>query len=166
MTSDRKMERPWFAAQPHNWSVSHLLMGADSSAARTYPLLPGERKLGWLILPPFQRPPVWTLDQKVRFIESMWAGLPIGVWVYNRLDDGPMDAWLLDGQQRVTAILEYAADAFPVHGWLYSELTKIDKRMFDMIHFTGLETRLSDEAALRDVYERLAYGGTPHDPAR
>ena len=32
------------------------------------------------------------------------------------------------------------------------------------VQFPCLRTHLTDEAKLRDVYDRLAYGGTPHDP--
>jgi uncharacterized protein with ParB-like and HNH nuclease domain len=133
---------------------------------RPAPLQDGERVLGPFVLPPFQRPPVWSREQQVRFIESCWLGLPIGVYVVNIGEYGsPFDLWLLDGQQRITAILNYMADAFPVYGKLYSELPIVDHRAWNFIRtFTCLETQLEDEAELREVYDRLAHGGTPHEP--
>jgi len=162
------MDRPWFTASPCNFAIGMLLMDpVTSSMGRVMPLQEGERRLGWFILPAFQRPAVWTRQQQVLFIESIWAGLPIGVWIYNRLENqnSQWDGVLLDGQQRIGAILAYVNNEFRVHGYLWSELTDIDRRCFAMFHFASLETHIDDEARLRDIYNRLAYGGTPHAAA-
>jgi hypothetical protein len=165
MSALRNIPDSWFRATTH---LTTMVFLKERSAKRMAPLSEGERQLGWFVLPPFQRPPVWTLAQKVRFIESCWMALPIGVFIYNRTDDmnSPYDTWLLDGQQRVTAVLEYMNDAFPVMDYRFSELTEVDHRRWHMTtNFSCMETNLTDEAQLRDVYDRLAYGGTPHDLA-
>jgi hypothetical protein len=161
--TERRIQRSWFRASQHSTTMGALTAEHNRRPA---PLREGERELGWCVLPPFQRPPVWTTEQKVRFIESAWLGLPIGVYIINRAEyDSPFDNWLLDGQQRVTAVLEYMADAFPVLGYHYGELTDVDHRGWEIgTVFGRLETNLEDEAQLRDVYDRLAYGGTPHAP--
>ncbi len=161
-----KMPRPWFNAQAMSTTMA-FICDRNESALRVAPLSEGERAVGWFVLPPFQRPPVWTVEQKIRFIESAWGGLPIGVFVVNRPNSmrSRFDNWLLDGQQRVTAVLEYVADAFPVGGYLFSELTEIDYRRWSLsVAFPCLETRIEDEAQLREIYDRLAYGGTAHEP--
>ena len=62
-------------------------------------------------------------------------------------------------------MLGYMADKFPVFGYRFSELTEVDLRRWDMgVQFPCLKTHITDEDKLRDVYDRLAYGGTPHDP--
>lgn len=159
------MDRPWFRANNHNPTIGSILMSSPG-LLRTAPLTEDERMLGWFVLPPFQRPPVWSEAQKVRFIESIWGGLPLGAYVYNRSprDGSPYDNWLIDGQQRITAILEYAADGFAVQGYRYSELTNVDHRHFEMRPMAALETQLDDREALYEIYDRLAYGGTPHEP--
>lgn len=162
--TERRIKRSWFSASPYNTTPGFLI---GESQRRTAPLGEGERELGWMVLPPFQRPPVWTEAQKIRFVESCWLGLPVGVFIINRPNNArsPFYNWLLDGQQRITALYEYMADAFPVLGFKFSELTDADHRQWFMTtHFGHLETHLEDEAALRDVYDRLAYGGTPHEP--
>lgn len=153
----------WFRASPVN---SPLGARISRPMDRPAPLTEGERVLGAFVLPPFQRPPVWTPEQQVRFIESCWLGLPIGVYVVNMADYGsPYDLWLIDGQQRITAILDYMAGKFPVYGKLYSELPVVDHRTWEFSRvFTCLETKIENEAELREVYDRLAYGGTPHEP--
>lgn len=159
----RRIPETWFRA-----SGQHTTMAFVTAAhqGRQTPIGPDERQLGWFVLPPFQRPAVWTRAQQIRFIESCWMGLPIGVFIYNRtVNDGPFDAWLLDGQQRVTAVLAYVADEFPVFGHMFSDLTQADLRKWSMsVAFPCMMTNLEDEAQLREVYDRLAYGGTPHEP--
>lgn len=159
----RKIHRSWFAASTRQTTMAILRSGSQE---RDQPIEPGDRALGWFVLPPFQRPPVWTQAQQIRFVESCWLGLPIGVVIYNRTRYGSrFDNWLLDGQQRVTALLAYMADAFPVMGYRFSELSKVDHRYWDMgTSFPMAETCIEDEAQLREVYDRLAYGGTPHEP--
>jgi hypothetical protein len=161
----RRIPRSWFSAQSMSTTMCFLM--AEHST-RPAPLRDGERELGpWLILPPFQRPPVWTRAQQIKFVESCWMGLPIGVFVFNEAShNSPFDNWLLDGQQRVTSLYSYMADEFEVFGCRFSELTEVDRRGWELsTAFPCLRTNLEDEAQLRDVYMRLAYGGTPHAPA-
>lgn len=128
------------------------------------PLRAGERLLGSFILPPFQRPPVWTRAQQIRLIESMWAGLPIGSYVYNQTPtyQHPCDSWLIDGQQRITAILAYVADEFSVHGYRWSEITKPEQLGFELAPMSAFLMTSESEQECRDIYDRLAYGGTAH----
>jgi hypothetical protein len=145
--------------------MAMIMPGERRDARRLAPLAEGERELSWFVLPNFQRPPVWSRAQQVKFVESCWIGLPIGVIVYNRSRriDSPYDNWLLDGQQRITALVDYMNDAFPVFGYLFSELTVVDRRMWSMsVALPLAETQSEDPAQLEDIYNRLAYGGTPH----
>ena len=45
----------------------------------------------------------------------------------------------------------------------FIDVGKHDQSWFLNRPFHCLETELRDEALLREVYDRLAYGGTPHD---
>jgi hypothetical protein len=109
---------------------------------------------------------VWTPEQKVRLIESLYMGMPIGALVHNQtiLANQWCDGWLLDGQQRLSTILEYADGGFAVNGWLYPDLPDIEKRHFLRIGIPLIETSISSEALCHDVYNRLTYGGTAHAP--
>lgn len=161
----RLIPESWFRAK--HLATTMAFIKDQEHKRRFAPLKEGERQLGWFVLPPFQRPPAWTREQQVRFLESVWMGLPIGVFVYNRTENmhSPYDAWLLDGQQRVTAVLSYLADEFTVFGYRFSELTDADYRKWSMnVSFPCMETNINDEAELLEVYDRLAYGGTPHEP--
>ena len=142
-------------------AITHCWHWADRN------LSPGERWLGAYVVPTFQRPLVWSEAQKIRLMESIYLGLPIGSFV---VDDsyteeiGPAWLWILDGQQRLTAITEYMAGAFPVFGYRYSELSDVEHRFFRNFPVSVVSSRLTEPAECRDLYERLVYGGTPHDP--
>lgn len=156
------MPMPWFTATV---AGRRIAAGLEDEPAR--PLREGERRLAGFILPPFQRPVVWTEKQSVRLIESLWEGFPVGAYVVNRPQDtyGDCADWLLDGQQRWTAITTYVAGGFSVYGALYPDLSRADQTRFRNIVIGEAETHLSDPASCRRVYDRLAFGGTPHDPA-
>ena len=44
----------------------------------------GLRTVMGYLLPTWQRPLVWTTDQKVKLIESLWRGINIGTYTFNR----------------------------------------------------------------------------------
>lgn len=75
-----------------------------------------------LVLPPWQRPPSWNLDQQVQFIEGIFLGLGTGYYVINGRDyddqghDKPMSGWLIDGQQRITAIARFFHGEISIFG--------------------------------------------------
>lgn len=122
-----------------------------------------DRLMG-LVIPPFQRPPVWTAAQQSRFIESLWLGLPVGTYCVNRprADLHFTDGWLLDGQQRIRAIAAFLKDEVAAFEWRWSEISIRDKRRFDNTPFGCSVVCHEDPATLLDVYNRLAYGGTAH----
>ena len=121
-----------------------------------------------LPVPGFQRDLCWTLEQEVAFIESAWLGLPLGTYSFHRMDwrsDGvamKYSGWLLDGQQRLTAIQRYWEDQFSVFGLFFSELSQIEMRRFHAIKFSHYEPELWDERLIRDLYNRMALGGVAH----
>jgi hypothetical protein len=104
-------------------------------------------------------------SQKIRLIESIYMGMPIGAIVWNQTKcNNPCDSWLLDGQQRMTTLLEYVAGDLVVQGWRYTDLPDIERRHFNRIGISVIETNIPDEVKCKDVYDRLVYGGTPHEP--
>ncbi|AGR47710.2 hypothetical protein PHIM7_58 [Sinorhizobium phage phiM7] len=124
----------------------------------------GYREVMGFFLPPWQRGSVWTEKQKIAFVESAWKGVNLGTYSYNTAEIGsPYDNLLIDGQQRMTALQDYVEDKFPVFGYRYSEVTIVDRRMFEMMTtFASYETETEDETYLREYYNMLNFGGTAH----
>ena len=59
-------------------------------------------------LPPFQRKLVWTQKKKEDFIDTLRQGLPFGaVLIYPEDQTNESMLQILDGQQRLSTILEY-----------------------------------------------------------
>jgi hypothetical protein len=134
---------------------------------------PSDWLLGYAI-PSFQRPVVWSEEQMVRFVESAILGVNLDTYTFNRTSDHgaaknaagqevwPMDLWLIDGQQRLTALDRYWSDAFPVFGSFWSEVPENDRRRFGSTGFAAYETNIVHELELRRLYDKMNFGGTPH----
>ncbi len=114
--------------------------------------------------PDFQRGHVWTRLQQIAFVEFTLKGGKSGRNIltncpgWNRGKSGPMV--LVDGKQRLTAVMAFLDDEIPAFGHLYSQYT--DK--LDLIdhsfrwHVNDLKTR----AEVLTWYLELNAGGTPH----
>lgn len=134
------------------------------------PTMPSERTLMGLVLPPWQRPEVWSIHQKQRFIEGIFYGLGCGYYVTNGFDwdakgkSLPMAGWLIDGQQRIAAIRDFMNNAFAVFDDVYfHSLSRAERMRFHRQPFPCVELDYTDdEAVLIDLYDRLNFGGTPH----
>jgi len=125
----------------------------------------GYRTVLGFFLPSWQRGLVWSQAQNVRLLESLWLGLNIGTYTFNRskTHGGPMDNILIDGQQRMHAIECYLRDEFPVFGYRWSEVTPVDRRAFSFSrHFHSYITSSEDEDYLRGYYDTMNFGGVAH----
>ena len=146
-------------------TIREFLGGNDLDRA----LMPGERQIGRLIVPDFQRQIAWTEEQKIKLVESLFLGLPIGAIVVNRTDsfsdtDCLYDSLLLDGQQRMSAIYQYIQNEFAVDNVYYDDMPIATKRGFMMQTISVCMSSLIDIDLCKDLYHRLAYGGTVHAP--
>lgn len=127
----------------------------------------GRRVMGYK-LPAWQRPEVWTDEQCVRFIESIWMGVGIGSFMVNfSHQDDDLHLILLDGQQRLRAIERYLNGELAVTGedgaaYRWTDLSDDEHRHFLRIPFPWIETQYHDDAQLREAYNRHNFGGTAH----
>ena len=110
-------------------------------------------------LPDFQRPLVWTIEQKIKLIESLWVGIPIGTYTVNESNNPNYDRLLIDGQQRINAIKEYVNNGFKVYDLFYSEVTD---RKFTNCQFPCYVTQSDDIEYLKNYYNLMNFGGTAH----
>lgn len=148
-----------------------------------------DRRIMGLYLPPFQRPEVWTIPQKRRFIESCLLGLDIGrvVIVHSEVDGKyhQTDGWLIDGQQRLTAVRGFYDGEFTVfndisfddiwdggvdyaNDWYQSrrngQIHRIPpKTHWKRLSFPSIILRNTPPEVLEHLYHVMNYGGTPHE---
>ena len=64
--------------------------------------------------PPYQRGPVWTLAQKQLLVDSILRDLDIPKLYLRELAEEDWLHEVIDGQQRMRAICEFRADAYPL----------------------------------------------------
>jgi len=154
------------------FNIDVLLRGMDEPRPRDAVLYqPDQEWLLGTVIPPFQRPLVWDEGRMARFVESAWMGFSLGQYIVNDTMNKPLDErgryhrtdrWLVDGQQRLTALKRYFADDFPVFGGLWSEVPARERRRFLNTPFPRGIVSIADEGQLRELYDRLNFGGVPH----
>lgn len=122
------------------------------------------------INPDFQRGYVWTLEQKVRYIEYVLQGGHSGRDLYtnnpgwnNSLCPGDPGWWyvLVDGKQRLDAVLGFMSNEFPIFGGNYRR----DYEDSLNIVRTSFKWHVNDLATYPEVlqwYVDLNRGGTIH----
>ncbi|AXK43923.1 DUF262 domain-containing protein [Erythrobacter aureus] len=180
----------WKADRPHlplpivDGEISSMMLDMLISED-TFPIREGrgdhdlwdmsQPRLSRFFLPPFQRPVVWDEQRMVRFVESAYLGISLGTIAYNNGHDFPTkngrfvhtDNWLIDGQQRVTSIMRYVNDEFPIfvgteneHRW--SDLSVVEQRYFGHRQIGLIRLRSDNEDYLRLVYDLMNFGGVAH----
>ena len=85
--------------------------------------------------PEYQREFVWDLEDKVSLIDSIFNNVHIGKFTFLHYDDQKWSETgfsyeIIDGKQRLRAILDFYEDRFTYKGKLYSELSHRDKNHF------------------------------------
>lgn len=140
----------------------------------------GEHKKGTLLLSPkYQRNPIWSIGQKCFLIDSILSGCPLPQIFLNIKSEGAglkrqTTYEVVDGQQRLRAILEFIADDWPLiattaksypvsdaykpHiGKRYSELSPAMQEQIWNYPLSVQELRSWEETEIRALFRRLNY---------
>jgi hypothetical protein len=82
--------------------------------------------------PDYQRGLVWTLEDKVSLIDSIFNNIEIGKFVLIHMPYSVRGKsyTILDGKQRLTTLIEFYEDGFSYRGFKYSELSRGDQYHF------------------------------------
>lgn len=115
--------------------------------------------------PPFQRNPVWVHRQKSFLIDTILSGFPIPEIYMQDLvdDDGDARYVVVDGQQRIRAVLEYVAGEFalepkdsPSWGDMYfDDLKPEDRKKIRQYNFIVRQLPEMDDGQIREIFQRL-----------
>ena len=81
----------------------------------------------------YQRDHVWTLDDKIALIDSIFNNIDIGKFVFIQRSFGVEGKIyeILDGKQRLTAIAEFVEGRFEYNGCTFADLSSYDKNRFE-----------------------------------
>lgn len=164
--NDYQLPAPILRGGEHCYTIDTILLTTPATH-----LQDGQRPLFGLVLPSWQRPEVWDAARKRKFIEGIFLGLGTGYYVCTSFDWGDGGArrknagLLLDGQQRLTALRDFVSGEISIFdGIKYEHLSIADRRKhFHGVVFPSIEMECTtDERVLREIYDRLAFGGVPH----
>ena len=108
-------------------------------------------KFGVNFEPDYQRDYVWDLEDKIALIDSIFNSVDIGKFVY--IHKGYNEKYvfeILDGKQRIRAILDYYENKFAFKGLYFNDLSYRDQNHFEMYSISVAEVRdISREQILR-----------------
>lgn len=178
------MPRPTLSPSMSPAVIQGLLMELerfqhDEAAVRKeYPW--ASRFVMGLPLAPWQRDFKWTEEQSRRFMTSAWTGVHLGSYIMTEMRLRPLEPGfdgveyehlsncVIEGQQRLKSLELYLTDQLAVPDAdgklaLWSEVAERDQRRFKNTIFTRGTIRVFDESSLRDLYDLMNFGGTPHE---
>lgn len=122
-----------------------------------------------VVNPPFQRGAIWTIAQKRRWIETLLDDLPIPAIFLNTFDGHPIYGHreiVIDGQQRLRAVVGFMKDEFDVRGEKWSAQSDEFRRVFSMNVTTPVVyTTFKTESECVALYLKLLTAGTSHTEA-
>lgn len=115
--------------------------------------------------PPFQRNPVWTVKQKSYLIDSILNEYPVPEIYMQEIvsDKGEVKYILVDGQQRIRAILEFVNNEFAIDSkdspqWAdltFEELRPEEKKRIYEYDFVARYLPDIDDTQIRAIFGRL-----------
>lgn len=123
----------------------------------------------------YQRPLVWTLEQKQMLIESIYQGLDCGKVIFRRRDftdvvkrntNGVKTAFIdiVDGKQRCSTLVSFMKDEFPdINGFYFSDFTAQVKSKFregNYLQWFEITERATDQEVLK-VFLAINHLGVP-----
>lgn len=115
--------------------------------------------------PAYQRDLVWTMEQKQELIESMFDHVDLGKFVLIDLEykENRATFEILDGKQRLNALVGFVSDEFDHHGVKFSQMSRSDRYFFQEYPVSLArvpEKSLTWEQRL-NLFLRLNTTGTP-----
>lgn len=118
--------------------------------------------------PPYQRRSVWNTRYREDFVETILLGYPVpSLFLHEEIDtDGNQRYAIVDGKQRLTAVMDFAADEFPtkdaptsalgpdLQGKYFRDLDAEVRRGFFGYEFQIEYVPNTDELLINEVFDR------------
>lgn len=170
ITYKNKRYIKWLDARPVNLSTESLVKNEDMrlSYSQTYltSLFSKAYYFGVNFDPDYQRDYVWELEDKIELINSIFNNIDIGKFAFIQIDD---ERWrdsgykymheILDGKQRMRAILDYYEDCFEYQGKTFSQLSYRDRNHFENFSVNIAEVRDVDRNQVLKYFLQLNTSG-------
>lgn len=117
--------------------------------------------------PDYQRGHIWNLDDKVALIDSIFNNIEIGKFVFIFTGyKGNSHYEILDGKQRLTALVEFFEGRFKYRGKTFFELSGRDQSHFERysISYARTENVMTNEQKYK-YFLKMNTFGKAQDPA-
>jgi len=170
--------RAWYELYPMESFPKEAPINGDNFIARISQSMQSSLDIAWNMVlrdgvnmnPDYQRGSVWGLEDKVKLIESLFQHREIGTFVFRRLG---MEGWkngvsyeIVDGKQRLEAIVDFRLGKFKVYGRYYHEMNPEDLHTLrnNMFRYSVI----NEDVPLKKIIEMfvlLNTTGKPMDPA-
>ncbi len=114
--------------------------------------------------PNYQRDLVWTMEQKLALLDSIFSNVDIGKFTFIKPDYSPDRVFyyeILDGKQRLSTICEFYEDRFAWRGKKFSELCFEDAIHFKRFPIIQGEVGEITEQQIYKLFVRMNTSGTP-----
>jgi hypothetical protein len=115
--------------------------------------------------PDYQRGLVWTLEDKQKLLSSIFNCIDIGKFTFIKRPytyEGKL-LEVLDGKQRINAIVEFSEGRFEYLGRTYFTLNNHDRHHFDSYSISWAEIPTVTQKQKYEYFLRLNTGGKPID---
>lgn len=103
-------------------------------------LLHGAIRRGFYADPLYQRSYVWTDADRTKLLDSVFRGLGIGEFIFiSHREAGDYTYEVLDGQQRLTTLVNFVLNKFTYRGKLWNQLSTHDQQKFESVRTSWVE---------------------------
>jgi len=142
-----------------NRPVSVSLISTDLSG-----LINSVVRRGLIDSPDYQRGYVWTEQDKVNYIQSAFEDRDLGKFVF--VEDTSYKEYrleVLDGKQRMSALLDFTCSLISYKGVYWHELSKRDRRSFGdrMVQYATIDRNRYSRADLLKLFLEVNAAGVP-----
>lgn len=117
--------------------------------------------------PQYQRTPVWSLERRQLFIDSLLRGYDVPKLYLRSVANPPFEHEVIDGQQRLRAIWEFlrneyalGEDSGELAGKHYRDLPSEKADQLALYELSIVDVEEADELEIRDLFLRLQEGVT------
>jgi hypothetical protein len=114
--------------------------------------------------PEYQRGYVWEQEDKEKLIDSIFNNVDIGKFVF--IHKGYAADYMyevLDGKQRVSAIIDFYENRFPYKGKYFNDLSYLDRTHFENYRISMATVKRCDEQFVYRLFIALNTTGKPID---
>lgn len=125
----------WYEIRPITTNTTSLVKNRDFNlqfySMQVSSIFSKFYSFGLDLEPKYQRDFVWSKNDKVALIDSIFNNVEIGKFaIINKPWENKYSYEVLDGKQRIRALLDFYENRFKYKGYYYNELSRADQEWF------------------------------------